>query len=515
MPNIRTYQGKDNAPVAGNADQSAAGTGQANAEGIEGLGDPVAKGMQTLGAGLVNYAEQNETSKLAADASTAQADLTTQWAQVHQQADPNDTQVAQRFMDQVVTPRLDQIGQDVSTRTGKLMWEKVRAGLQADMFTKTAADQASLAGDAQVQNMMTVMNNASSTVMSDPTAFNSVMAMKDLAIEGAVRTGGLPSSEAVKLRTDMNKQIAVGTIYGINANGGPDQAQAALDSGRFDSYLDASSKEELQLHINRSRTAQTEQQRAQLAAQKQAGEQDFDTKAAAIMGSVIQPDGTLALPPNYYSMVATQLQGHPYVKQGTVEAALNFGRSLTADAEKGIPSKDDPATYDNFQQRMSVPPGQPGALTLPEIYQARANHLLSDSSMSVFKGNVEALSKDPAAAQNNRDFNALMAGYKQYIDTTDALGQFTRPQGAQAYYEFSLAARQTFDADKRAGKSPSQIETEVRKLLPRYQMNQQGRMGLATQNMTNGAQPLPVIAPATPRQPGETIADWTKRTGGK
>lgn len=513
MPNIRTYQSKADVPQPGQADSFVAGAGEAQAQGIKGFGDPLAKGMEDLGSQVVNYEEQNETSKLAADASTAQAELTKQWLDTARTADPNDTGVAQRFMDNVVNPRLDQVGADVSTRTGKLMWQKARAGLAADMFTKTAADQATLAGEAQVQNMTTVMNQGSDTVMSDPASFQSVMGMQDMALEGAVRTG-LPRTKALELQTHMHKQTAQAMLMGIAANAGPDQAQAEMDSGKVDAYLDAGDKATLQTHFDTLRKAQTEQQKSDAAELRRQQQEQFKSAASEVTATTIGPDGQLTVPPDYYENVA-KLRLLPGQDDGTVRAMLDLGRSLTRELAEGTPSHDDPVTFDNFQQRIGIPAGQPGALTTAEVLRARAASNLSDKSFTLFKDAALNSAKDPQAAQHNREFAQLATGFKGYIGQVGPFGNFLNPIGGQRYMEFSMAARQIFDQGTASGKSLPQIEADIIKIVPKYQVNNQDAANMMQGAILNGLKPQPQIVPATPRNPGESPADYLKRIKGQ
>jgi hypothetical protein len=124
---------------------------------------------------------------------------------------------------------------------------------------------------------------------------------------------------------------------------------------------------------------------------------------ANIQNTTIDPQsGQLTIPKDYFANVlawSNKWQNKPGAGRNVAEksrTAIQFGRSIMDELEKGKPAVDDAHTYEDFRSRVTLGQSDPNALTEDQVIQARANGMLSDRDYSFFKGAVTSLAKDPA-----------------------------------------------------------------------------------------------------------------------
>lgn len=476
----------------------------------------VAPGLQKFGQDLNRYEEENETSKLAAELAKAQTDLTLGWLETARNADPNDQETASNFMANMVAPRLDQIGEKLNTRAGRLMYERARAGLESDLRQKTTVDQAELAGVAEVQNAQTVANQVSTSLLADPTGFNTGMGMIDLYLEGATR---IPMETRLKLGTQMRSDAAKATLLGV-AEVDPTRARAEMASGKYDAYMDADAKVTIGNHLTALENAKTQDQRAAEAEARRVKKEHYDAKANELVTALVQPDGQIVVPEGWFQQAATDMVGAP--DAGESRALINMGRSILDDEKNGSTRKSDPATFDDFRRRMYLPETDPNALDVTEIYEAVSNGKLSATDMNFLRTEVTG-KRDPGVQTGKKQFEAFLAGYKSYITKSNPLSLQLDAPGDQRYYEFQQRAQELFDQGVSSGKSwqdllhPSSKDF-IGAIVPQYQMNTKQSVGMLPNFATGAMPPLAPVegGPVAPqRLPNETAAAYLKRVGGQ
>ena len=239
MAQIRTYTAQEQLPSPSGA--------MADAAGQNALGG-IGKGMQKLGSALQEHAAQTETSTLAAQSATLHAELTNEWLNIKRTADPNDHEMAEKFMDSA-QQRIDQLGDNLTSPIARQQFERTSANMKADFATRTLADQAQIAGEAAVQNSQIQTNAYASSVLADPDSFGSVIAHDQESLSGMVQAGSLPQTEAIKLHRENAAQYAQSAVFGYTRAGNFDAAREFLDSDKANAYLDGTQKASLLTHI--------------------------------------------------------------------------------------------------------------------------------------------------------------------------------------------------------------------------------------------------------------------------
>jgi hypothetical protein len=152
------------------------------------------------------------------------------------------------------------------------------------------------------------------------------------------------------------------------------------------------------------------------------------------------------------------------------------------------------------------------ALTEAEIFQARADGRLNDNEKAFFLQAIKEKSEKPENALQNRQFNALMDGYKAFVTRSNPFSGIVDANGDQRYYEFSVASRALFDNGIKSGKSLEEIEKQVLNLVPKYQIPVGKARQMVPGYATKGLQPLaPVEGGAPTWKPGMSMDELDRQ----
>lgn len=481
---------------------------------------------QMIGDVVEKHYAQKDAADLAKQGADAFANLTQNWNETAASSDPNNPDTAEKWRQDALEPALEKIGADVASKHGEEAAQRLRDSLRMHFTEKTVADQGTLAGLAVQSNLEQASNSLSNAVRSDPSSLNAAIGILDSAITSQVKSHGLDAVTATRIRTELfNKSangIAESALFGL-AETNPEAAQKALDAGTFDKYFSSSQMLAARKYV------ETQSKLVNTLEVKQ-NKEAADSEMATIQNTTIDPkNGELTIPKDYFSNVAQWAQRwarKPGAGETVAEksrTAIQFGRSIMDELERGKPAVDDPHTVEDFRQRVTLGQGDPNALTEEEVIQARANGMLSDRSYSFYKGAVSSLAKDPALRSAQRDFNTFLKGIKSSITNSNILMGTNDPTGDKQFLAFSQDAQAQFDSAYQKGGM-----AEARKLLDRnnpnslwqqsarYQTNQKGAMDSLQSRIQGGGNFIPAPASAAPaRIKGESAAEYLKRTGGK
>lgn len=518
MANIREFENKIDAPrpddrgaqaldKAGNAEARA---GLAWGDAFSSIGREVGGTISRVGQEYVRETTAKETAEAAAKLAQAHATLTADWNEIANKTDPDKIEDAARaFGEGQVEPMLDSIGEGISTEEGQNFFTRARAEVSAGLFEKTAADVASLRGVAAVNNTLTISNQVSQTAFKDPSSFGAGVMLSHIAIDAMVESAGLPRDKAIELNAKFDHLYAKSAAMGmIQAN--PTAAKRDIGDGRFDKYLDATEINTLQAHAVEMEHAQTEQQKAASAEQRRAEKEQFTNNVNQVMAQTVRADGTLTVPPDFYK-TAMNLRQLPGADDSTIRAVIDFGRSVTREMENGTPVFTDPHTYEDFRARAFLAPSDPRRLTSAEVIQARADGKLSDKDYNFWSKSVNELASDDARSNEQKDFSKFLASNKAYITKSSFLN--VDAQGDQKYYEFSSWAQATHDQMRAAGASAADIQKRILAEIPRYQVSAAQSLEGINQRAAGSLTPLPQGPNVLKRKPGESAADFLKRSG--
>lgn len=484
-------------------------------------GEQIGGAIAKFGDQVDQHDTMAEISQGAANLAKLQDDLTTSWNQTAKGADPNDPDTAKKWRDSVLEPALDKYNSGFSTKQSQMWATEQVDHLRQHLFEKTAADQSSLAGDALVSNLNTLQAHASNIVRNDPSSIDAVHGMVDNSVNAMVgATPNLSADTASKARTEItdkiHAEVAQSAVIGA-ADMNPDQARSLLNSSSITDHLDGSQVKTLGTYIDSQQRASLSAQKAQEEEVRRAEKEDADKFANAVTASTIQPDGSVAIPKDYFANTA-KLAFMPGVEPGLPRAMIDYGHSVLEQQSKGQPAITDPHVYADFQRRASLSPSDPNALTLTDVYKAGADKTLNQHDFEMYKGWVQEAGKNPQRVANQKMLTQFFGGYKQYITKSNMLNNDA--QGNQRFLEFQQTMQQRFDNGVASGDKPMDLLSPsspkfIAKDIGRFQMTQQQGLDATVQQATGVVKPLAPVGKVR-YTPGQSLDDLDKQlSGGK
>jgi hypothetical protein len=137
------------------------------------------------------------------------AGKTRAWNDTTKDADPNDTTVGQRFLQDNLEPDLEKFKQGFLTEHGQKWAEAHADALRQHMVQKTSADMSQMAYDAAIVNHQQTVNALSATVHDDPSSLD--FALKTLESVTATKIASSPNitgTQASKLHNELMQRGA-------------------------------------------------------------------------------------------------------------------------------------------------------------------------------------------------------------------------------------------------------------------------------------------------------------------
>lgn len=482
--------------------------GQVKGDSINQTFGAVRKGLNVV----EEHMALNETTKLAADMAKTQAELTEQWRQTIANGDPNDPDLAEKFQNEVVKPRLDELGDGLFTMQSKNMFEKASASMFGDFYVRTAADQAELSATAAAQNVVSMTNDLSMSVRQDPVGWQNSVALANAAIDGMTQ---IPMQARLKMKTAVGASVAESAILGM-AKENPQAAIDAINSGEFKDFVPADKAEQYIAHANALQNANDANEKEQV---RRAEKERKDISEAAHTDVVrnIYTGGDITGWQQNELLDASQLE--------------NIANTLA----KGPTTIDDPATVTNFRQ--NILSGQP--VTSMDINQAvndgKMKWETADNMIKLLSGKKEA---SWGMVKSNMDRIFALAKVK-FVEKTDMGGE--DPDGMENYTNWSNGLMSLYYNRVEAGDRPEELmdpnsDRYILKMYPITALSTAAKSEAQQAEMTDTltqlkarreamkrgeAVPDPTPQPtARPRdntrQPGETIEDYeTRRQAGR
>lgn len=520
MPQIRQYVANETVRADGQAASATAAAASATLEGSQAFASSVGGGLRRLGAAVQEEQTNDETSRLAAALTTFNAEATVEWNKRVQEADPNDTTLSQRFLDEYVNPRLSAIGDTIESDAARNLFERSSAGVRAGLFTQSATDQATLAGLAAVHNAQTVINQVSAAAMANPAGFEANMQLFRVSMTGLSGIDRMNPQQRMKMQEEGESAIAFATVRGM-AQRNPAAARQEIASGRFNTWLDANQQAQLRNIADEVERDNTRQAAADEEMRIKAIKLENDQLLNAITATTLTPDGRVVLPPDYFANLRAVSQ-RPYMDPSAIRAMRSAGIAIS----KGDPPVSDPETYLNFLDLLGR-----GDVPLQEIYRARGEGRLNNKDYSFLLQWAKSLSASPERRDQQRTLTTFFNGMKGHITKSNLL--VTDADGNQRYSEYVRDMSPRYWAGIAAGRKPEEMFAEFQREVNRYQMP----MGTSTDRMSSGIEtpnpPLPrvgapappspigvagaapVIVTVAPRKPGESVSAYLARTKGR
>lgn len=516
--NIKTFVNDVNAPKADSTVANAqAQAGRAWQSSLNTIGDSIAGGIKHVYDEYQKHEAMKDTSnnsKAGAEAFAALSQGLSETAQ-KAQADPDNADKHWNDFQSSMEDHLAKIGADNSTDAGQENAQRITATLRNEFVHQTIGAKATISGTQMVTNLQQTKNGLAQAVSNNPTLLSTAVTMLKGTLEDQLATHpGLTPEQQAKIREEFAnpalKDLGVAAFHTM-ATRDPAAAREALKRGEFAGLFSGADIAALNNFAEAQTRAQTDQQRAQAAEERRQAKEQFDKATNSVIAQTVNPNtGQLQMPPDYFKNVIA-LKNLNQADDGTIRAMVSFGRAVTDDIEKGTPVVTDPHTYDDFRNRAFLSESDPRKLSTAEVLQARADHMLSDKDYTFWNSAVNELSKDDAKSAPQKDFKKFVDSYKGYITGSSFLK--VDAYGDQKFYEWSSRAQQMHDQMKAAKVPEPDIRKAIVGILPQYQVSKETALQSYSLKATTGLKPLPAGANVPKRNPGESAADFLKRSG--
>lgn len=503
MPKIQTYERRvDNPGVVDSRRMSAEDAGAG--EGLASL----SRGLATASDVLMQRESQIETSDLSAKIAKLQADKQIEWGEQLRKADPNDRELASRFAEDF-DKSFESLGANISTSAGRKFFEERRTQLNAHFQTTTNAGMTELAAVKAGQDFQVELNSYSTSVLGDPTSYDSNIAGLLMGLEARVKSGALPRETAMKLETAARSEIAKNAVQGwIDKD--PAFAKSQLDSGKWDTQFDGNVKQQLYGAVDaevRGREAEAARQRAE---QERIVKEAQETTKKGFLDEVQK--GTLTWKKISSSNLDASDREH-------------YANLIKSASEKTL--KTDYRTFRDVLDRIHLPEGDPRKITDERMITQKTIDGLLDVSDTKFLRDEFAGKNTEAGRRASDSKNAFLQGYKASI-TKSVVGK-NDVDGDMNYAKFVHLVSEKEQQRRKEGKPVEDLYNPthpdfIGAYAVQFQRSVKQQMNDYSRYMRrppSGGQDL--LAPVSgtpppkktkpPREAGESIKDYNKRVG--
>ena len=527
MPNIRQYENKVNLTPDDRASRAQAYAANTIRATLSEAGREIGSGIATLGETYVKMRATQEISQGLATAAEIQDNTTTSWDVTLKNADPNDPAVADRWRNEQLDPILNAWVSTFTTEPGKKWAEQHAASLRQHFFEKSAADQAALAGAAAVQNLQSLTNGLSNSVLQDPTSLNLALGTTDSALEAILGANpNINATTSTKVRSELREQIrktlTQSAFIGM-ARANPEAAMQALQDGFGGQDLDATERNRLFGFAEDIKRQRASDDRAALAAQRQAQKDDFNAKVSALSGQMFAADGSIQVPDGFHQQLV-MLSTHPGADDGAIRALGDAAARATKDALDGTYQRTDNSVWQGLASRIGRPAGDPQALSQAEVDRAYAAGKLSNADYTFLRRAADS-GADPVQTQAQKRVTDALSRVRPLVDKSNLYSGKLDQSGIALYDSFYYDVFQRYNLLVSQGKTPTEaadILTDPRNpggiqaMLPAYQTTNKQGLSVIQERTRSGGGPTPIPKPpaaANARKPGETPEEYLKRIG--
>ncbi len=335
MPKIREY-GPPNLQHQGSQSQSYAtleNAGGSFGRAISNFGQQI----EDIGTEYFRDQEREEASNINASF----AELSAQTTEEIEEQTRDGTINVDKYSE-VLQKRIDGLNENINTRGGRRVFERNAISVKAQALRRASRGQAAVKGANAVNSLSSQITSNAGSLHTNPSEFVEVYNRMMMSIEDQISPDGFTKVEAEKLKPIAGKKLAEGAMRGwIRTN--PDIAEEKLNSGKFDQIIDSDLKHQLEREIKEQRNGnRMEVERKEFAFKKaQQATQDswLETNLVEIEKGTISAQKILDAP----------------IKPSFKRSLLNAAAANARDGG-GIT---DPAVYTRLHDRILADPGDP------------------------------------------------------------------------------------------------------------------------------------------------------------
>lgn len=445
MPNIQTFEDNVRAPTADNAGSEAYEIEGRHIEGAYATaGQAIGRGIEQIGGQVQQHEEIQDTSSNSVAGAAAFSDLSAKLSATAAAAaaDPANSQKHFQDFQQQMEDTIGGIGQDSTTDRGRAQAATLQATLRQEFTHQAIGAQSTIDGQAIVTGLTQTKNSIAQAVSNNPTLLNTGIAMLRGTMEDQLASHQLSPEATARVRGEFIdpaiKDLGTAAFQSM-AQANPDAAKQALSSGQFAGMFSGEEIGSLNRYADAQAKALTTSQKAQIELQKQADKEQFTKTTSAMVGSMIQPDGSLSIPHDLpQQIIKASLM--PGADMGAIKSLADMTQTILKDQDKGVKAVTDPETFAKFGPAMLN-----GTLSAQDVYNARNNGQLSDKDTSYFLSGMKNLQEDPQRKAAEKQFNDWAQAQKPAFTKGSGLLGIADPHGTEKFNQFQQAAHDQFE----------------------------------------------------------------------
>lgn len=329
-----------------------------------------------------------------------------------------------------------------------------------------AAENAHAAGDDVALKIHTATNQYADNAFNAPEALPHILDMVKSGSQGIIDTSNLSPDVRAKLQTGAIQTAQQFVVHqagmGIIAHStGDPTAQIDQFVSKYAAQLTPEQQENLRSHASVKAKTLAEQGKADDVTVRRIEDETFGQTVNHLTLSAIQPDGTLALTPDYFKGVADAgMMPGADRHAPQVKAMIDFGKEITKEQQQHLAEPTpDPHTVDDFTKRMFAPSDTAPPLTLAEVFNARASRLLDTKMFNFYREAVSAKTPEDKyaaelIAQTRKEAEKTLAPKDNLgIDIDGAMGAVN----AKAETRWLTWFLPAYQAGIKAGHTPAEL----------------------------------------------------------
>jgi len=487
--------------------------------------------IKTVGNEVVDYLQHREVSQGSAAYAGLNDKLTQQWNEIAKKADPNDPTVAQQFRETVLEPELEKFGQSFLTEGGQKWAETRVASLRNHMFEKTAADMGTLAAGAVAQNVRQMSNSMSNTAMTDPSSVphlleginSSVGAMVD---SSPYLKGAAGARARMELTEKMREGIVEAGAIGAIQRAADPEAEAKKWGERYPQFISGDKLKALSANARQQMRADRADENNTRVLQEREAAKASDKRETEYLQKLYSDD------PKELSQVSTKaVVNDPTLSRTAKERMIGV---INREFKPETAAQASNTNAMGYLDRLRRPEGDPDRIdSLEPLYKARIDGKLNKTDFEMLRKEFAEV-RTPEGERLTTRKTAFMNAVKSSITGSNPLMGKIDKDGDLNSYRLMVDLDTKIAEYKKAGKNPYDLLDPSKpdymgrpEALQPYQKTlqesirgQAAKLSSGSKNLTGPGTTITGIevtnAPAiSPRKPGESPADYLKRTGGR
>lgn len=462
MPNIREVSAPSDLGIRPDdrAQESLANSGRrisalysTAAEARTSVGRSARGAIDEVGAQVVKYMDNREISAGAAKFADVMAGLDREWNQTVSKADPNDPAVAQKFLEEVVNPRLEGMRDGFNTERSTQFAEAQIQHLRTHFVSKTSADMATLAGVAAKSNINSLTNQLSNAAISDPSSLKTSLSLVEHSIRSMVESSPtLRGVDAGKLTVELTDAaqasiVKAAAIGAINAN--PEKGLKQFSGPEYSKYISGAELKQLEQQAKTVERARRVDENYALQNQKLFKQEASDAQEGKYLERLHSDD------PRERAGVSAREISRDY--KLTREARERMIGIVERETKPEPAAKVSNATAMDLITRIRAPEGDPTRITdLNPVYDAYQKGDLTKADLKFVRDEFVNI-RSPEGAALGTQQEEFIKSVKPMIDKSNPMLGKIDQSGAQKTYEFMMALRKKVEEYRRAGKDPRDL----------------------------------------------------------